>query len=209
MKITVIGSTGGVGRKLVELGLARGHEVCALARTPSALAIEHDKLRVVPGDALDPTVMKSAVEGSEVVLSALGTMDRSSTVRSQGTKNALEAAKAAGVKRFACVSAIGVGDSRAQAQKSNFVFGRIIMPLLLTRTFEDMARMEDDVRESGLAWTIVRPTGLNNKPAAHSVKAVLDLSKVGSSIAREDVAAFMLDAVEKGQYLEQSVSIYG
>lgn len=208
MKITVIGATRGVGRKLVELALARGHEVSAVARDPAALGLKHPKLRVFRGDALDRSSLDAAVRGSEAVLTALGTLDRASTVRSEGTRNAVEAAKTAGVRRFACVSAIGVGDSKLQAQRSSFVFGRIIMPLLLSKPFADMARMEDTVRGSGLDWTIVRPTGLTDKPPKKSVKAVLDNGKVGSEISREDVASFLLDAVEKDQYVGSAVSVY-
>jgi uncharacterized protein YbjT (DUF2867 family) len=208
MKITVIGATRGVGLKLVEAALARGHEVTAVARNPESLRLQHPKLRVVRGDALDRASLESAARGSEAILSALGTLDRASTVRSEGTKNAVEVAKAVGAKRFACVSAIGVGDSKEQAQKSSFVFGRIIMPLFLKRPFEDMARMEDTVRASGLEWTIVRPTGYTDKPPKKHVKAVLDNSKVGPEISREDVATFMLDAVEQGQYLGRTVSVY-
>ena len=48
--VLVLGATGGSGRAAVAELLARGHRVTAFARR--ALDMEHERLRVVQGDAL-------------------------------------------------------------------------------------------------------------------------------------------------------------
>lgn len=209
MKLAIFGATGGIGTKAVELALARGHQVTAAARRPEAVAGgPHPQLRVVPCDVLDPAQVRAAIDGQDAVISAIGTNDRASTVRSAGTRNILAAMAEVGVKRLACVSAIGVADSREQARRSSFVFGRIILPLLLERPFADMKDMEDAVRESGLEWIIVRPTGLKDRPASGAIRVVTDGGRVGSAIPRADVAGFLLDEVSQPRYLGQAVSIY-
>ncbi|CAN5714543.1 hypothetical protein BH24ACT20_BH24ACT20_17470 [soil metagenome] len=60
MKLIVFGSTGSVGRRLVELGLVQGHEVAAFVRSPAKLDVEHESLEVVQGDVMD---LVSVVEG--------------------------------------------------------------------------------------------------------------------------------------------------
>ena len=54
MKVLVIGATGQTGRHAVRQLLARGDEVTAFARNPSAVDERRGHLRVAQGDARDP-----------------------------------------------------------------------------------------------------------------------------------------------------------
>jgi uncharacterized protein YbjT (DUF2867 family) len=68
---------------------------------------------------------------------------------------------------------------------------------MLRKVYADKDRQEAIIRESGLDWTIVRPAVLNDRPARGSVRALTDLSGFqGGRIAREDVAAFILDELD-------------
>ena len=72
MKVLVIGATGQTGRHALKQLPARGHEVAAFARTPSAITEQSDRLRVVQGDARDIESIDRAVRGQDAVLVALG-----------------------------------------------------------------------------------------------------------------------------------------
>ena len=72
MKLAIFGATGGTGRELVTQALAQGHEVTAFARTPTKLALHHERLRVVEGNVLDYAAVEQAVIGQDAVLCALG-----------------------------------------------------------------------------------------------------------------------------------------
>jgi uncharacterized protein YbjT (DUF2867 family) len=112
------------------------------------------------------------------------------------------------VRRLVVFSAFGAGDSLPALKKQSFVFGRIIMPLLLKGPFEDMGHMEDEVRASGLDWTIVRPSALTKKPAVDAVKVVVgENGKVGSSIPYANVAGFMVEQLGSDQYVGQAPAI--
>ena len=63
MKVLVIGATGRTGRHAVAQLLARGHEVTAFARNPSAVTARSERLRVVQGDARDRESIDRAMAG--------------------------------------------------------------------------------------------------------------------------------------------------
>src|SRR5437764_4833073 len=71
-RVLIVGATGGTGRHLVAQALERGYIVTALARNPSALRIEHPRLRVVRGDVFEYPALEAAVRAQDAVLSALG-----------------------------------------------------------------------------------------------------------------------------------------
>jgi putative NADH-flavin reductase len=207
MRIIVFGATGPTGRQLVSKALEQGHDVTAYARTPRRVTIRHARLRVVQGDVLDAVAVDAAVAGHDAVLSALGATHRKdgSTV-SRGTEHIVAAMRKHGVKRLIVQSAVGVGDSQRQA---GILFGKILMPLFLHTVFADKARQEDLVRASGLDWTIVRPTGLTNKPGRGQYQVETDDVPVPWNISRADVADFMLRQLDDRTYVRRAPAIGG
>lgn len=211
MNIVVFGAAGGIGKNVVTQALARGWNVTAFVRRPEALGVTHPALTVVKGDVHDAAAVSAAIEGKDAVISSLGAPDRKSKVRSVGTENIVAAMKRHGVRRVIAVSAIGVGDSREQARRSSFFFGRIILPLFLSEPFADMDRMEGVLRQSSLDWTVVRPTGLHDaqsRAGGGEIRATVDGSVVGSRIPRAGVAAFMIDELVSVAHLHAMPSIW-
>ena len=72
MRIAILGATGGTGRAVTELALAEGHEVTVLVRDPSRLALIHDHLTVIEGDALVAADVDAVIAGQESVFVSLG-----------------------------------------------------------------------------------------------------------------------------------------
>jgi nucleoside-diphosphate-sugar epimerase len=72
VRLTIFGATGPTGRRLLERAIAEGHEVTAFARDPSRLKAQHERLRVVRGDAFDAADVEGAVADAEAVISVLG-----------------------------------------------------------------------------------------------------------------------------------------
>src|SRR5262245_33187330 len=112
MKIALFGSTGGTGLALIAQALERGHQVTALARRPERLRMADPRLKVVTGDACDPSVIDTVVGGQEVVVATLGTRPWSyRPVCSQNMQQLAPTLSRRGVRRLICVSSFGVGDS--------------------------------------------------------------------------------------------------
>ena len=206
MKILVIGSTGPQGREFVAQALAAGHAVCAFARNPAALQ-PAPGLEVVRGDVFDQHSLDVAARGQDAAVSMLGVSfaaaRRPTNVFSQGTRNLIAALKAAGVRRLIVQSSFGVGDSRRDAG----LLERVFYALLLRGAYADKVLQEQAVRESGLDYTIVRPTRLTTAAGAGRYTARVGPGPVPSSIARADVARFILDALGTREYVGKTVSL--
>jgi NADH dehydrogenase len=147
-RVFVTGGTGFVGKAVVRALLAQGFLVRCLVRPGS----EHDlkgfeSIDRVPGDVLLPDGLAASVEGCGAVVHLVGiireqrghgvTFDR---LHTQATRNMLGLARAAGVKRFAQMSALGA------------------RPGARARYHQTKWEAEEAVRASDLEWTIFRPS---------------------------------------------------
>jgi nucleoside-diphosphate-sugar epimerase len=107
MRIFVAGATGVIGRRLIGLLLEDGHEVTAMTRRePAAAGLQAAGARPVVVDALDAGAVASAVAQarSDVLIHQLtdlsgGTLATNAELRRRGTRNLVDAALAAGVRR--------------------------------------------------------------------------------------------------------------
>jgi nucleoside-diphosphate-sugar epimerase len=123
MKIFVAGATGALGRRLVPLLMANGHEVSGLTRSEAKVkAIRDAGARPVVADALDPDALAHAVSEAEpdVIVHQLtaipGALDlrhferdfaQTNRLRTEGTDTLLSAGRALGVRRFVAQSFAG------------------------------------------------------------------------------------------------------
>jgi putative NADH-flavin reductase len=195
MKIAVFGASGKTGILIVYQALNQGHLVTAFARQQSKVTIQHKNLRVIQGDIMEQDKVRSAVDGQDAVLCALGVdKNKPNTLLSDGTRNILLAMESAGVKRFICMSSAGILGNDA-----GFWFGKIIMPLLLKHVFEDKKRQAKVIQESKAEWVIIRPTGLTDAPKTNTYKINPGIP-TSRTIPRADVADFMLKLLTNKKY---------
>ena len=207
MKIVVFGATGGTGRELVEQALHRRHHVTAQARTPEKLAgFEHPELEVVRGDVLHPQSVERAVVGQEAVVCAIGVGAERTTLREDGTRNIVNAMENHDVSRLVCLSALGVGDSRANLP---FFTKYVVVGIFLRHAFADHERQERIVRDSSLAWTIVRPPHLKSGPRTGEYQHGFPPTyrKIRAQVSRADVADFMLRQLTDDTYIRRTPGI--
>lgn len=204
MRILVLGGTGGTGRAIIQRARSVGYDVNVLVRLPKK-ARDLDGTTLFTGDARDPEALTRALASCEAVASALGTglsPFRKVTLLSTATAALVGAMQRSGVKRLACITGIGAGDSRGHG---GFIYSNLVMPLLLRNVYADKDRQERTVRESGLDWVLVRPSALNDKPARGSIRAFTDLSGFnGGTISREDVATFVVDQFTSNAWLHKT-----
>ena len=184
--------------------MSRGYDVTALVRAPEKVA-DLKGVKLVVGDVRDEKSLGRAIEGRDAVISVLGTPAspfKEVTLLSSATKALVDTMKSEQVSRLVAVTGIGAGDSRGHG---GLVFDKLIFPLLLSKVYADKNRQEGIIRESGLDWTIVRPSVLTNKAPRDTVRALVDLSGFrGGSISRQDVARFLLDQVGSDEWLRKS-----
>jgi putative NADH-flavin reductase len=220
MKIVIIAATGGIGRQLLDQAVAAGHDVTAVVRSPHKLAGQH--VRTVAADLASPdgATLRSAIAGTDAVLSALGARSAAEAgVAWQGTRAIVEAMQATGVRRLVVVSAAPIGTvaspdrPRPPRHDSGDGFFMRHLGARFARTafrthYADLARMEDIVRASHLDWTISRPPKLTNRPVTGRYRTAIGRNlRGGFSVSRADVAHHMLRALDQPETVEQTVGI--
>ncbi len=145
MKIVLAGAYGHLGSDILTVLLKSGHEVVALdcmePREDAGNSYTYHKI-----DVTIPATLEGLCEGAEVVISTVGLTKGSPSVTNeqidyQGNLNLLKEALKAGVRHFAYVSVL-------KADKAPDV------PMLYAKF-----QFEERLKESGIQYMIVRPTG--------------------------------------------------
>lgn len=204
--VLVAGATGGTGREVVERTLAAGHEVRVLVRD-EAKARERfgDRVTYATGDVLKPATVSAAMANVDYVISAIGSNTRQDPANKPefvdygGVKTLVESARAAKVRQFVLVSSMGVTDPNH----------------MLNRVFDDVLKWklkgEDALRASGVPYTIVRPSGLQNGPGGTTGFRTTQGDPKGGTglIARGHVAAICVAALGRDEALGKTFEVAG
>ncbi|MBT3351599.1 MAG: complex I NDUFA9 subunit family protein [Nitrospinaceae bacterium] len=150
MKVFVTGGTGHIGQSVVRLLSEQGHECRILSRDAEATRRWTESIpRAYPtrGDITTSTTDQLAelVKKFDAVIHIVGVIIEKGgpgfeAVHVGGTRRIVEAAKRAGAKRFIHMSALGAREGAA------------------SRYHQTKFAAEQIVRESGLDWTIFRPS---------------------------------------------------
>ncbi|WP_055489494.1 NAD(P)H-binding protein [Streptomyces sp. TP-A0356] len=209
MRIVVFGAGGPTGHELVAQALAAGHEVTAVTRRPH-LVTARAGLTVADADATDADAVDAVVEGADAVLSALGVRPGRApvTLYSTAARTISEAMGRHGVQRLIAVSS-SVLDP-AWRPSGAFFFNHVLDPCVnrvIARTaHDDMRRMEAVLRQSALAWTVVRPSGLFDHPEPTRY-LVAEGSADGVFTARADLAACMLRELAGERFVRKAMGV--
>jgi len=145
--VLVTGGTGFVGPHVVHALRAHETPVRALVRDPArATRLAAWGVELVTGDVTDLSSLDAACEGVDAVVHLVaiikGAPQDFERVMSEGTRNVVAAAQAAGVRRFVLASALGLDERSKDA-----------VPYYAAKW-----EMERAVRESGLEHVIFRPS---------------------------------------------------
>jgi len=143
--ILVAGGTGNLGARLVQLLVEQGQTVRVLTREPRRADKLPKSVEIVAGDVRTPEDVARAVRGCETVISAVhGFLGPGSpspeSIDRDANRLLIRAASDAGVKHFLLVSVEGAAPQH---------------PMSLHRA---KYAAEQELRGSGLRFTIIRPT---------------------------------------------------
>lgn len=144
-RIFVAGSTGATGRTVMRLGTAAGLDLVPHLRPATAARGAVDP-RAAVFELSDAAALEESLRGCTTVLQLIGTMrkrfargDTYETSDIGTTRQLVEAAVRAGVDHIVLLSSVGAG--------------RPVGAYLQAK-----AKAEQLVRDSGIAWTVVRPS---------------------------------------------------
>ena len=196
-RVLLVGGTRGTGLLIANLLLQRGYPVRALARNPSRAAQRlGPKVDIVLGDVTRPETLSSAVRGVTHLIFTAGVAVGPArekliiATEYQGVVNAITSARQAGFSgRFLYMTSIGVTQSS---------FSAVVLNLVKGNTLRWRARAEDEIRRSGLPYTIIRAGFLLNRPGG---RRAIDISQQAHPlapkyrVARADVAETFVHAM--------------
>jgi uncharacterized protein YbjT (DUF2867 family) len=154
MKIMVAGITGYIGGTVARALKANGYYVRGLARNPAKVKIPEQADEVFKGEATQAGTLKGLCDGMDAAFSSIGVHDLSQRKPSiwdvdyAANINIVNEAKRAGVKHFVFVSTAG---GPAMAKSCGIAEAR--------------EKVAQAVVDSGMAYTIYRPTGFFNDMA--------------------------------------------
>jgi dihydroflavonol-4-reductase len=219
MRILVTGATGLIGFNIVQELLSRNHEVRVLARTPDkAKKLFANRCEVLRGDVTEPASIAPAAAGCELVFHAAGFPEQwmkdpaiFQQVNVGGTKNVLEACKAAGVRRVAYTSTIDVFAGKAGETYNESVLDPKPKGTYYERSKQDADKLAVEFQRGGMDIVFLHPSGLYGPGPAGSPgmnQIIVDLKKGKIPmllpgglpvVYSEDVARGHVLAAEKGK----------
>ena len=199
MKLFVIGATGRTGREIVDQALARGHHVTAFVRSPEGIKRKNERLAVIKGNAMDENQLGNAMQDHDAVVSTLGPRQvfKPTSMLHDSAVSTTRAMQRSEVKRLVVLSA---------AAHFPGIPNRILS-FILRNHMRDSLRMEEIVQASGLDWTIARPPRLTQQDYTTYRSRERAAPKMGFTVSRKAVAAFMLEAIEQKKHFQKIVGI--
>ncbi|MFD1929508.1 NAD(P)-dependent oxidoreductase [Sporosarcina siberiensis] len=203
MRMTLFGATGRVGKEVLKKALAEGHEVTALVRSPEKIEV-HNQLTILQGDVRDETAVMTAILGTDVVFSALGT-DKTTTL-TEAVPNIIQAMKDTGIRRIVTIGTAGILQSRSEPDKLRYEAGD--SNRRLTFAAEEHHKVFQLLEHSELDWTIVCPTYLPDGAAQGNYRVEKDfLPLEGKEITVGDTASFAYEELISCNYHSSRVGI--
>lgn len=208
MIITIFGATGNAGKRLVQQALLSGHTVRAFGRNVFTAGFpENEHLQLIPGTLFEEESVKNAIEGADIVLSALGgSADGIDKTRSMGIKNIVTQMEKTGVKRIIAIGGMGILDT---VDKEGIFMDTPAYPKQFLPVGKEHFKAYQILLHSSLDWTFVGPpdlidadatgifyTASNTIPAENTFKINLG-----------DLALFMLKEAVQNQFVKQRVGI--
>ncbi|WP_372594734.1 NAD(P)H-binding protein [Actinotalea sp.] len=163
MRVAITAASGQLGAAVVAAAVAQlgSQDVVALARTPAKA--EHLGVEVRPGDYDDRAALTRSLAGIDRVLLISGMAAPEDRIGQH--RNVIEAAKTAGVSRIVYTS--------IQGPETGTAFSPIVASNRQT---------EEDVRASGLEWTIGR-NGIYIEPDVEYVETYREQGEIANSAA--------------------------
>lgn len=197
-RILLIGGHGKVALRLAPLLVAAGHTVNAVIRNPDHEADVADTGAtpvLADIESFDVEQLRNLMSGNHVVIWSAGAgggdpartmaVDRDAAIRS------IDAAAAAGVRRYVMVSYFGAGSDHGVAPDDPFF------------TYaEAKAAADAHLRASDLDWTIVAPSALTLDPPTGRIDTSAEES---GSVSRSDVAAVIAAVIDEPQAVRRTV----
>ena len=215
MRVCIVGTSGKLGRYMVQHALDRDYDVVGVCRQQSVEKLDafKERITVIPGATNDPEVIKRALAGCHGVLVVL--VPRGVHGYSTGTAQAvLDHAHPSARLVFSCGWHITRDGQDVYSRKLKAIV-KVFGPLARLARFADLDDQVEACRRvfaSDTRWTVVRGSDLEEGESQglpvwsrHVGDPILE-----SNITRRvDFALFMVEALENDELVHEAPAIVG
>jgi len=206
MKIAIFGSTGFVGKVLINKVLTAGYQVRTLARYPEKLEDIKDRIEIIKGSVFDPLKVEAAIEGTMVVISTIGPPPGKPCdpkLYEKAMQDIVRIMDKNGIKRYIHIGGAG----HEGGENENWTFNRRFLRLFLNLFSKQILvakHLEWEVlKKSNLDWTLVRPPRIANEPASGNISA--DEKMLNNlKISVEDLTDFILEQITSKEWIRKA-----
>jgi len=198
MNIVLIGATGGIGSRVLDEALSRGHTVTATSRDPARKLPPRPRMTAKAANTSDVTATAAVLKGHDAAVVSVKWNEAD-------VHQVLDALRKSGVKR--CLFVIGAGSLIRKDGRTHFehMAEKGIQPPTsrpAALAFDEMKKADD------LDWTAISPAA-SIQPGERTAKFRLGLDHLieddrgESRISREDFAIAILDELEKPRHVRR------
>jgi putative NADH-flavin reductase len=194
MRVAVFGAAGRTGRLVVERALAAGHDVTALVRRPDVEL--PSQVTLARGDARDGAAVDAALDGADAVASvmAIQATAEATTDLSDATRAIAQSMERRGPSRIVITTNGSVFHDREVADPYRVVA-------------IEHRRNVAMLRATSLAWTVLAPGFLTDDDRGGRYDATIDAAAPERSISRPSLAAAVVDALERDDWIGHIVGV--
>lgn len=196
MKIALFGSTGRVGKELLNLVIGSGYQVKALVRSPEKIETNSSLLNLHKGNARNYHDVLHTIKDCDLVVSALNT-DGDDTL-SVSITHIIQAMTEQRVQRIITIGTAGILQSRTDP--SLYRFQSSESRQRSTRAAEEHLKTYKVLKESNLDWTVICPTYLPDGKLTKCYRFEMDFLPLdGRSISVQDTAHFAFSQLQSNE----------
>ena len=206
MKIAILGSTGFVGKILINKAIAAGYDVRTLARNPEKIDALRDKVTIIKGSVFEPSTVEETIKGTEVVLSTIGPppVEKCDPLLYENAmRTIVSIMDKYRIKRYIHIG----GAAHCGGENEEWAFNRRFLRFflnLLSKQILIAKHLEWEVlKSSDLDWTLVRPPRIADEKATGNISAnehKLETLK----ISVEDLTDFILEQITSREWIRKA-----
>jgi putative NADH-flavin reductase len=205
MQITILGSTGPIGKAVLKEAIKSGYQVKVLVRNPDKLGDLKGKVEIVKGNLLDEISVEKALEGSQAVINLSGAVNEPDQIDKfqKIGKILIEKMKKQGITRL-----INISLAVINLPQEKLDFKRKLLKVMVNLFYKQKKQIQEVVMniilsDKDINWTFVRPAMVSNKAGTRIVLAD-DKKMPGTTIMLEDLGMFMVEQITSTEWLKKA-----
>jgi putative NADH-flavin reductase len=207
MKISILGSTGFLGKVLLEKALDKGYEIKTLVRNPEKLGEFKERVEFIQGNVFNVNDIEKAVSDCDVVISTVGPPQRNPgnpEIYKKGIEDLVAVLEKKNIRRYIHIG----GAAHPGGENENWTLGRKFLRIFLrifAKPILEAKYLEWEVlKKSKLEWTLVRPPRIS-KAKSEGKKIMADDKNLASmQVNVDDLAGFIIDQITSGVWLKKA-----